>query len=138
VLTLAGCGGCGAPTAVRPSSATGSTQPSSVSPPPNGVQVPSDGVTLQSLGFAHGPRSAFSVPASALVTVRVDRVDAVTLVLASPAPLAVAAYLRRALPGAGFVVTADDTDGAAMTFHGHGWSGDFTGSAQVAAVVLRR
>lgn len=136
---VVGLSGCAAsePASIEPSSASSdATTSRSSSPGPAAVQVPSDGVALSSLGFANGPR-AFSVPRTATIRTRVDQVGSVTLVLGAPAPSQVADYLRRALPATGFVVTGDDLRGAAMTFTGYGWSGDFTGSGELSAIVLR-
>ncbi len=95
-------------------------------------------MTLAALGFVNGPRSALSLPRSAVITTRVDQADAVTAVLSAPPPGEVADYLRQALPLAGFTITGDDRQGAAIAFAGLGWSGAFTGTGQTSAIVLRR
>jgi hypothetical protein len=137
------------------------------------VRVPDDGITLQALGFDNGPGPAFSLPRSAVISTGVDLAGSVTVVLESPSPDAVAAYLRRTLPRTGFTITGDapaveasgsaapaveasgsaapavEASGsaappieargsAALTFTGFGWTGDFTGSGRLSAVVLRR
>ena len=101
------------------------------------VVVPADGVTLAELGFVHGPREAFTVPPSAVITVRVDQPNTVTLVLTEPTPPVLGRYLRRVLPPAGFQILADGGDAATLTFVGHGWTGSFTGAGSTSAVNLR-
>ena len=91
------------------------------------MTVPADGVTLRSLGYLNGPAEQFTLPRTALVTAAVDQPNNVTAVLTQPPPADVEAYLRRALPATGFTITADDPDGSALTFTGHGWTGSFTG-----------
>jgi hypothetical protein len=49
----------------------------------------------------------------------------------------VSAYLRRALPAAGFTTLNADASGSAVTFAGHGWRGSFTGNARASAILLR-
>jgi hypothetical protein len=61
----------------------------------------------------------------------------VAMVVSSPPPAEIAAYLRRALPAAGFTITADDAAATTMTFSGNGWIGSFTGNDRVSAVLLR-
>lgn len=98
--------------------------------------VPADGVSLAELGLSHGP-GAFSVPRTAQITTVVDQPNTVALVFASPAAADLAAYLRRALPGAGFRITGQAADPPALQFAGRGWTGSFTGSATASAVNLR-
>jgi hypothetical protein len=99
--------------------------------------VPTDGVTLADMGFTNGPRESFSLPRTVVVTTRVDQPNTVTLVLGPPPPAEVAGYLRRALPAAGFAITADDQVGTTLTFLGNGWAGSFTGTGSASAVSLR-
>jgi len=99
--------------------------------------VPEAGVTLAGMGFAYGPREAFSLPRTVVVTTRVDQPNTVTLVLDSPAPAEVFDYLRRVLPAAGFTITAASPPAATLTFAGRGWTGSFTGAGSSSAVVLR-
>ncbi len=108
------------------------SQPSQPSQP----SVPSDGVTLRMLGFTNGPIEVFSIPLGAAVTDRVDQPNAVTVVM-NASPSAIADYYRRALPAAGFSVTADDPATNTLTFSGHGWTGALTGSGESTAVALR-
>lgn len=110
--------------------------PGPPSPTP-AVSVPADGVTLAALGFAYGPRDAFSVPRTAVITTRVDQPNTVTLVFAAPPARDLGGYLRRALPAAGFAVTAADGQATTLTFTGQGWSGSFTGTGATSAVNLR-
>jgi len=137
VLVLAaGCGG-EEPPVVPPASASPTVTPSPGADRPPTPAIPADGVTLRSLGFLHGPVEQFTLPRTALVSAAVDQPNNVTAVLASPPPADVAAYLRQALPATGFTVTADDPEGLALTFTGHGWTGSFTASEATAAVLLR-
>lgn len=133
-LLLAGCGvlaGCGAePRPVPPA-------PSPSSPAPTAA-VPADGLPLRAFGYTSGPLDAFSLPRSTVLTTSVDQPDNVTAVLSAPSAAELAAYLRRALPAAGFTVTAGaEGTGASLTFTGRGWSGSVTGAEGAAAVVLR-
>lgn len=143
-LALSGCSG----TPVSPAS--------SPSPAPSGpttagggqASIPSDGVTLATLGFTHGPLQTFSIPRPAYVTATSDQASLVTLVIAAPSPSAVYVFLTSALPAAGFTISAQRANGAspgsdsstatpAMSFTGHGWSGNFTGDGSTSAVTLR-
>jgi hypothetical protein len=128
-LLLGGCGGSGSPPVPPPVTATPSRTAA--------VSVPADGVTLRSLGYLNGPVEQFTLPRTALVAAAVDQANNVTAVLSSPPPSDVAAYLRRALPATGFAVTADDPDGPALTFAGHGWTGSFTAGEATSAILLR-
>ena len=107
------------------------------SPPTATVEVPADGLTLRSLGVTNGPVDAFTLPRDVVVSTRVDLPSGVTVVLSSPPAVEVGEYLRRTLPGTGFVVTADDPAGAALTFTGYGWQGSFTGTGDSSAVTLQ-
>jgi hypothetical protein len=129
VLVLAVLGGCGS--AERP------VEPPPTSSPGPAVTVPADGVSLRSLGFLNGPVQQFTLPRTALLSAAVDQPNNVTAVLSQPPPTDVADYLRRTLPATGFTVTADDPDGAALTFVGHGWSGSFTAADATSAILLR-
>jgi len=99
--------------------------------------VPSDGVTLAALGYLNGPAQQFSLPHTAAITAKVDQPNNVAMVLSSPPPSEIAAYLRRSLPAAGFTITADDQAATTMTFSGNGWVGSFTSNDRVSAVLLR-
>jgi hypothetical protein len=123
--------GCSAGSASDSSPASPVASAAEISP------VPSDGVTLAALGYLNGPAQQFSLPRSAAVTAKVDQPNNVAMVVSSPPPAEIAAYLRRALPAAGFAITADDPAATTMTFSGNGWIGSFTGNEQVAAVLLR-
>jgi hypothetical protein len=67
----------------------------------------------------------------------VDQPNNVAVVLSSPSPTEIASYLRRALPAAGFTITADSPAANTMTFEGGGWSGSFTADSRASAVLLR-
>lgn len=99
--------------------------------------VPSDGVSLRSLGYVNGPAQEFSLPRAAVLQAAVDQANNVTAVLAQPPPVDVAGYLRRTLPATGFTVTADDPAALTLTFTGHGWAGSFTAGEATSAVLLR-
>lgn len=123
--------GCGAP--VRPDLPA-------ASPPAVTASVPSDGVSLRSIGFTNGPVDAFSLPRTIAVSTRVDEASGVTVVISTPSAEDVAGYLRRTLPETGFTVTADqpaDDAAPALTFTGYGWHGSFTGSGSSSALILR-
>jgi hypothetical protein len=107
--------------------------PSSVPRP----SIPADGITLADLGFLNGPIQQFSVPRTAVIAAKVDQTNNVAVVISSPTPAAVASYLRRTLPSAGFAITADDPTEKTMAFVGNGWSGSFTGDSRASAVLLR-
>lgn len=93
---------------------------------------------MASLGFEHGPIGSFSLPRSAVISTRVDQPNAVTVVLSAPSTSAIARYLSRALPLTGYRVTAATPSATAIIFTGYGWEGSFTGTAQTAAIALRR
>jgi len=128
VCLLVGC-------SARPSSDSTPAPPtvSAASPP----AIPSDGSTLAALGYLNGPIQQFSLPRTVRITTKVDQPNNVVAVVSSPSPAAIASYLRRALPAAGFEITADNPEANTMTFAGYGWSGSFTGHDQVSAVLLR-
>jgi hypothetical protein len=106
----------------------------SAAPPPS---IPSDGVTLAALGYLNGPARQFSLPSTAVIRAKVDQPNNVTAVVSSPSPAEMSSYLRRALPAAGFMITADSPATNTMTFTGHGWSGSYTGDERASAVLLR-
>ena len=120
---------------------TGSSSDSSPAPqassstrPPS---IPSDGATLAELGFLDGPIQQFSLPRKAIFTAKVDQPNNVAVVVSTPSPTEIANYLRRALPTAGFTITADNPQASTMTFDGHGWSGSFTADNGASAILLR-
>jgi uncharacterized lipoprotein YajG len=110
--------------------------PPTVSPasPPS---IPSDGVSLATLGYLNGPIRQFSLPRAAVIRAKVDQPNNVTVVLSSPSAAEMSSYLRRALPATGFMITADNSATNTMTFTGHGWSGSYTGDERASAVLLR-
>ena len=112
------------------------------SPPPTASptqppSIPSDGITLAALGYLNGPIQQFSLPRTAVIRAKVDQPNNVTAVVSSPSPAEISSYLRRALPAAGFMITADSPAANTMTFTGHGWGGSFTGDDRASAVLLR-
>lgn len=125
---LAGCGAAIEPT---PSPSPALAAPSSA------VSIPPTGITLRNWGFTYGPLDAFSIPASAVVTDRVDQPNAVTVVMSAPSTAELTAYYRTALPAAGFTITADDAATDTLTFRGNGWTGVLTGTPDATAVSLR-
>ena len=131
-VVLALLTGCGAAPAPRPAPPTSTAEPTAAA-----VPVPADGVLLGAFGYQFGPRTSFSLPRSTRLAAAVDQADNVTAVLSTPAPAQVAAYLRRALPAAGYELTADDPAVRTLTFRGHGWTGSFTGRGTTSAVLLR-
>jgi hypothetical protein len=101
------------------------------------LSIPSDGITLAALGYLNGPVRQFSLPRTAVIKAKVDQPNNVTAVVSSPSPAELSSYLRRALPEAGFLITAESPAANTMTFTGHGWSGSFTGDERASAVLLR-
>jgi hypothetical protein len=99
--------------------------------------IPSDGITLAGLGYLNGPIHEFSLPRTAVITAKVDQPNNVVAVVSSPSPAELRAYLLRALPAAGFEITADRAATSTLTFAGRGWSGSFTGDDRASAVLLR-
>jgi hypothetical protein len=133
VAALLGCllAGC---SSGHPSDSNLRTPAGSAAPPPS---IPSDGVTLAALGYLNGPARQFSLPSTAVIRAKVDQPNNVTAVVSSPSPAEMSSYLRRALPAAGFMITADSPATNTMTFTGHGWSGSYTGDERASAVLLR-
>jgi hypothetical protein len=134
---LAGCGSGEDPPVPEGTATPGPTASTSPAPSATPAATPADGVTLASLGFLNGPVRQLTLPRTALLSAAVDQTNNVTAVLAQPPPPDVADYLRRTLPATGFTITADDPDGSALTFTGHGWTGSFTASDTTSAVLLR-
>ena len=127
LLVLAGCGADGSVTPLPAVSAPATSKP---------VPVPDGGLALRSFGYTYGPVDFFSLPRDTRLVTSVNQPDNVTVVLAAPAPVAVGAYLREALPAAGFTITA--TAGpSTLTFSGHGWTGSVTAGPRSSAVLLR-
>jgi hypothetical protein len=125
---VAGCSSAHSSDSNTPPPAAGPTRPPS---------IPADGVTLAELGYLNGPARQFSLPSSAVIRAKVDQPNNVTAVVSSPSAAEMSAYLRRALPAAGFMITADSPATNTMTFAGHGWSGSYTGAERASAVLLR-
>jgi hypothetical protein len=123
----------GSPTP-SPTASTGSPSAARESPSPTGSL---SGLTLRQLGFENGPLDEFSLPSDVVITTSVDQPNAVTLILSSPSPATVEAYLRATLPELGFTIDVRATEGQAMRFRGNGWTGGFTGTGATSAVVLR-
>ena len=139
LLSVALCctlGGCAASTGNGPGASRSPTPSASATQSP---RIPADGLTLAALGYRNGPVAEVSLPRTVVVTARVDQDNNVTAALSAPAAAEVADYLRRALPLAGFTVTADNENAAqpALTFRGLGWHGSFTGDDRSSAVLLR-
>jgi hypothetical protein len=132
-MALLGCllVGCSAD---YPSDGNSTAPPAASAPAPS---IPSDGITLAALGYLNGPVQQFSLPHTAVITARVDQPNNVTGVVSSPSPSEIRSYLLRALPAAGFTITADRPEANTLTFAGHGWSGSFTGDDRASAVLLR-
>jgi hypothetical protein len=99
--------------------------------------IPPDGITLAELGYLNGPIHQFSLPRTAVITAKVDQPNNVVAVVSSPSPEELRSYLLRALPAAGFEITADRPTENTITFAGQGWSGSFTGDDRASAVLLR-
>ncbi len=154
-LALAGCSGTpvGPATSPSPRPSAPSTAPNASTGSATGTatpSIPADGVTLTTLGFTHGPLPFFSVPQPAYLTASSDQASLVTLVLAAPTPGEVYAYLLTSLPAAGFTITGHEAGGAgatpgatsttatpALSFTGHGWTGNLTGAGTTSVITLR-
>lgn len=124
--------GCSAGTLPEPPNA-------SLTPPPSPVvpTVPADGLPLAAFGFSNGPVREFTLPRTTVVTVVVDQPNNVSAVISQPSAADLYAYLVRALPEGGFVVTDQDRAATTLTFAGYGWAGSFTADAGSSAVLLR-
>jgi hypothetical protein len=125
---LAGCS-VGYPNDSNSGAPTASSAPS--------PSIPLDGITLAALGYLNGPIHQFSLPRTAVITAKVDQPNNVVAVVSAPSPAELRSYLLRALPTAGFEITADRPTANTMTFAGHGWTGSFTGDDRASAVLLR-
>jgi hypothetical protein len=112
-----------------------STAPTPSSMP--SASIPPDGITLAALGYLNGPIHEFSLPRNAAITAKVDQPNNVVAVVSAPSAAELRSYLLRALPAAGFEITADGPAANAVTFTGHGWGGSFTGDDRASAVLLR-
>ena len=133
VVALLGCllVGCSA------GDSSDSNSPPPTASPAQPPSIPSDGITLAALGYLNGPIQQFSLPRTAVIRAKVDQPNNVTAVVSSPSAAELSSYLRRALPAAGFMITADSPAANSMTFTGHGWGGSFTGGERASAVLLR-
>lgn len=130
--------GCSAgPVAPDPSgssaSASSASSGSAVSPVPS-ITIPSDGVSLRTLGFSNGP-AEFSLPVGTVLSTSADQIQQVTAVISSPAPAEVSQYLLQVLPTTGFTVGRNQTD--AIEFTGYGWTGSFVATGGLSAVTLQ-
>ena len=132
-MALLGCLLVGCSTGYSTDSGSATPTASSAQPP----SIPPDGITLAALGYLNGPVQQFSLPRTAVITAKVDQPNNVAAVVSSPSPAEMRSYLVRALPAAGFEITADPPASNTMTFAGHGWSGSFTGDDRASAVLLR-
>ena len=133
VVTLLGClfAGC---SAGYPSDGSSAAPTTAAAPTPS---IPPDGITLAALGYLNGPIQVFSLPRTAVITAKVDQPNNVAAVVSAPPPAEMRSYFVRALPAAGFEITADRSEANTLTFVGHGWSGSFTGDDRASAVLLR-
>jgi len=112
--------------------------PSPVPPPPPPrtapAAAPEGGVLLADLGFTHAP-AGVSIPAASVIGEYTNAANNVTLVFTGPDGAESAAYLRAALPDAGFEITADDH--GSLVFTDGAWQGAFTATGPVSALTLR-
>ena len=92
--------------------ASSATPTASSARPPS---IPPDGITLAALGYLNGPVQQFSLPRTAVITAKVDQPNNVAAVVSSPSPAEMRSYLLRALPAAGFEITADRPASNTMT-----------------------
>jgi hypothetical protein len=112
-----------------------SVGPTSFSAP--SPSIPPDGIALAALGYLNGPIHQFSLPRAAVIAAKVDQPNNVVAVVSSPSPAELRSYLLRALPAAGFEITADRPTENTLTFASHGWNGSLTGNDRASAVLLR-
>ena len=98
------------------------------------VAVPTGGVLMANLGYSFAPRG-FSLPASSVITQRVDQEDTVVAVFSKPDGAAIATYLRETLPGGGWVITADAND--SLLFERGREQGAFTVNGETTALAIR-
>ena len=98
------------------------------------ASLPSDGVLLSSLGYEYAP-AGFSVPSDSIIAERVDQENTVVAVFTAPSGENVAGYLREALPGQGWEITADGND--SLLFERGEEYGAFTVTGENAALSLR-
>lgn len=104
--------------------------------PASSVSIPSGGRTLRELGFRNGPIDRLSAPADAMLHLRVDQPNVVTLVFSQPAAPALLTYYRAALPAAGFTIGADG--GGGLRFSDAQWDGSFASGTDLAGLTLRK
>lgn len=132
-VTLLGCllAGC---SAGYPSDVSSAAPTAAAAPTPS---IPADGITLAALGYLNGPIQMFSLPRAAVITAKVDQPNNVAAVVSAPSPAEMRSYFVRALPAAGFEITADRPEANTLIFVGHGWSGSFIGNDRASAVLLR-
>ena len=98
------------------------------------VQVPDDGVLLSSLGYRNAPAD-FSVPATSIISDRVDQDNTVVAVFTAPSGLDMAAYLRANVPQQGWTITADGNN--SLLFERGEAHGAFTVTGAFAAIAIR-
>lgn len=125
LVAVGGVAGCGA----------AAPEPTEPSPSTTAVAtVRGDGVLLSSLGYRFAPKD-FSVPASSVITERVDQENTVVAVFTSPTGLEIAAYLRETLPSQGWSITADANN--SLLFERGEAHGAFTVTGAFAGLSLR-
>lgn len=96
--------------------------------------APAEGVRLVDLGFRNAPAD-FYVPASVVITERVDQSNNIVAVFSSPSGAELAAYLRANLPEQGWTITADGYD--SLLFERGQLGGAFTVTGDVSALTIR-
>ncbi len=89
---------------------------------------------MSSLGYSNAP-DGFSVPSGSVISERVDQENTVVAVFTSPGGRDVATYLREALPGQGWEITADGND--SLLFERGEEYGAFTVAGEYAALSVR-
>lgn len=96
--------------------------------------VPEGGVLLSSLGYQHAPAD-LAVPATAVITERVDQPNTVVAVLTAPSGLELAAWFRNTLPEQGWEITADGNN--SLLFERGDLHGAFTVTGQFSGLSIR-
>lgn len=96
--------------------------------------VPEGGVLLSTLGYRHAPAD-LAVPATSVISERVDQPNTVVAVLTAPSGLELAAWFRDTLPGQGWEITADANN--SLLFERGDLHGAFTVTGQFAGLSIR-
>jgi len=89
---------------------------------------------LDAFGLTHGPRG-FQLPIRTVAVHVVDNPNNVTLVIDPSQGKQTYQFLIHRLASMGMTITANGNN--SLIFHGRGWTGAYTASADAAALTLR-